>query len=484
MPAIEITLRTPVRDSTGTEPRVSHAILLTSAQLARGLARIVFVLAVARQLGPKLFGVYALVLALVEIVAVASGTGYADYLTREAAKDARLGWGLGSQLIWLRLTSTVPLAMLAVAALWLLHYPRTVLVAEAWLSLSLAPRAVSEAVQGVLRGLGRYLPYLFAELTLDLGLVAGAAWLILHQGGFYTAIATELIAATAAGWMGFIFLLSFRPRQLRRLPLRQLLQKSFVFNIYAFVGNLYDRLDVLLLSNLAGDYATGVYSAAYRPLGTVQLLPYGVLYSLLPTLSRNVNGAEERQRLERVMGFLLSASFALVLFTMVFAGPTVRWVLGESYAESALALKILIWAVILRYANYTLSVHMLAAGLERVFMQTSLVCLGVNLAGNLVFIPLYSWKAAATLTILTEAILLAQNYYWLRRTMGSIPKPFAGVRVSVVFVTLLAAWFIGMKLVPPLLLGALCVVAFLTYLYRSGLLADFVAAWRTSRGLA
>src|ERR1051325_493582 len=89
--------------SIAAEPKFSHAVLLTGAQLARGLFRLVFVVVVARQLGPQLLGVYALLLAMVEMLAVASGSGYADYLTREAAKDARVGWGLASQLTWLRL---------------------------------------------------------------------------------------------------------------------------------------------------------------------------------------------------------------------------------------------------------------------------------------------------------------------------------------------------------------------------------------------
>lgn len=74
----------------GVAPAISHAVLLTSAQLGRGLVRLFFILVVARELGPRQFGVYALLLAIVEVLAVASGSGCADYLTREAAK-----WGGG-----------------------------------------------------------------------------------------------------------------------------------------------------------------------------------------------------------------------------------------------------------------------------------------------------------------------------------------------------------------------------------------------------
>ena len=458
-------------------PKISHAMILTSAQLARGLGRLSFVFVVARMLGPQQFGVYALLLAIVEMLAVASGSGYADYLTREAAKDPRRGWGLGSQLTSLRLACTFPLASAALVILWVLGYPRMVIVAAAWLSASLIPRSVSEAVQGVLRGLGRYVSYLVVELVFDWALVGGAVFILTRGGGLRVAVATEIIAATAAALMSTVFVTIFRTKERIHLSRKELFEKSAIFNIYTFVGNLYDRFDVVLLSRLAGDYATGVYSAAYRPLGAVQLVPYGVLYSLLPTLSRNAGGVVEQGRLERAMGFLLSAAFAVVLGTMVFAGPAVRLLLGQSYAESALAIKILIWAVILRYVNCGLGIRLLASGHERVFVLTSLVCFGVNIIGNLLLIPIYSWRAAAVLTIVTEFALFIQFMYWLRRTASTIPKPLGWARTSLVFSSVLFLWLLGAHFGVSFIVGVVSLFLFGTYIYRAGLVGEFAAAW-------
>jgi O-antigen/teichoic acid export membrane protein len=443
------------------------------------LFRLFFVVVAARQLGPERLGVYALLLAMVDMLAVASGSGYADYLTREAAKDARLGWGLASQLVWLRLGCLVPLAGVGLGILWVLGYPRIVLLATGWLAVSLAPRSVSEAVQGVLRGIGRYGAYLSVELAFDLGLVGGAVFLWMRGGGLNVVIGTEVIAAVAAAILGVVFALIFRPNERIRLKRMQLLEKSAIFNIYYFVTNLYDRLDIVLLSKLAGDYATGVYSAAYRPLGTIQLIPYGILYSILPALSRGAQA--ERARLERAMGLLLSAAFAVVLGTIVYAGPAVSLLFGPRYAESAIALKILIWAVILRYLNFALNIRLLAGGHERVFVATSLACLGVNVIGNLVFIPLYSWKAAAVITIVTEFVLLIQNFYWLRRAVGAIPRPFGWVQTSLVFAGLVGVWLAGARMASPLLIGSVCVLLFLGYLYRAGMIGEFATVWGVGR---
>ena len=288
-------------------------------------------------------------------------------------------------------------------------------------------------------------------------------------------IATEVIAPTAAAVVSVAFALMFRPSRRVWLGTRQLLEKSAIFNTYAFVTNLYDRFDILMLSRLAGDYATGVYSAAYRPLGTIQLVPYGVLYSLLPALSREAPA--ERDRLEKAMGLLLNVAFVVVLATMVFAGPAIGLLFGARYAESAIALKILIWAVILRYVNYALNIRLLAGGHERVFVATSLVCLSVNLIGNLIFIPMYSWRAAAAITIVTESVLLAQNVFWLRRTVGAIPRPFGWIRRSLVFALLVGVAVAGARTASPVLIGSACVLFFLVYLYRVGMIEEFASVW-------
>jgi O-antigen/teichoic acid export membrane protein len=468
--------RVSVKVTTGA-PKFSDTLLLTGSQVVKWSLRLVFVLIVARALGPDRFGVYALLIAMVEFLAVASGSGYADYLTREAARDARVVWGLPFQLTLLRIAIAIPAAAIEIGILALLRYAHPVLAGMAWMALTLAPRSLSEAVQGVLRGIRQYAGYLVIEVVLGGSLVVGAGFLLLLHGGLRMAIATEIAASVAASLAALAFALKYKTREAIWLKGSHLVKTSAVFNVYPFIGSLYDRFDVVLLSKLAGYYATGIYSVAYRALGMTQVLAYGVLYSLLPALSRTAGGVEERRRLERAMGFLLSAAFAVVLATMVFAGPAVRLVLGERYAESANALKIIIWAVMLRYVNWALNITLLAAGREKVLMVTCLVCLAVNSIGNLVFIPMYSWRASAVITIATELVLLVQNLYWIRRVFGRVALPWGMARSSGVFTVLLGVALAGRYWGLPLVVGTMCLLIFAAYLYGSGMLAEFAVVW-------
>jgi O-antigen/teichoic acid export membrane protein len=468
----------------GGAPKFSDTILLTGSQVAKWSLRLLFVLVVARALGPEKFGIYALLFSLVEFVAVASGSGYADYLTRETAKNENVGWDLALRLIPLRIVIAILVAAGEIGILSLLGYKLLVISATAWMSLTLVPRSLSEAVQGVLRGTTRYAQVLAVDLFLGLSLVTGSGFLLIRGGGLRAAVAIEFIAACAAGLAALALGMWFWPRHRTSLRALGVLKSSAIFNAYGFIGNLYDRFDVVLLSRLAGNYATGIYSVAYRALNMTQIVGYGVLYALLPSLSRGLWDKSQQQQIERAMGLLLNASFVLILATMAFAGPAVRLLLGPSYAESGLALKILIWAVILRYLNYSLNIILLATGRERVFVVTASVCLAVNFIGNLVLIPKYSWRAAAVLTIVTDLVSVLANARFVRATIGRVPRPFGMVRSSLAFVALLTITVVGGRMFDPIVVGTMSLLLFLVFLQFTGMLSEFASIWHVESGPA
>jgi O-antigen/teichoic acid export membrane protein len=457
------------------QPRISHALLLTSSQIVRLGSRTFFGLMAARALGPQNFGTYALIAATIEMVAVAGGAGYSDLLTRESAKNERLGWGIGRQLTTLRLILSLVFTGIALLLLGLLGYSPGILSLTALLSLSLVPRSLTDNVQGVLRGISRYSEFFGIDLVFSIGFVLGATVLLFKGGGLHLVIYVEVFASIAAAILALLLVARLRTAMLH-LDLRELIETGAIFNFYAWVTTLYDRLDVLLLSRLSGDFATGIYSVAYRPMGVLQLVPYGLFYSLLPSLSRRDNAAC-KEYLEKAMGLVLNMAFVIVLLTTAFAGPLVSLILGGSFAAAAHALQILIWAVIFRYLSFALNIGLLAAHQERIFIRTSLICLAVNVAGNLILIPRFSWHAAAVITVLTELALLIQNVYWLTRTFGSTVEPRGWLRATAIFLACVVTILAFRSAVSQMIVGTVCALLFLAYIYASGQLRDFLAIY-------
>ena len=162
-------------------PKIQHAVLLTASPLARRLLRMAFVILIARGLGPQQFGSYGLLLAILEMIAVVSGSGYVDYLTREAARDGGLAWSTASQLVLIRWAYALVFSLVGCGVLLAMRFSHALFIPAVCLFATIIPRGISEAVQGVLRGIRRYQAYLALDLVGGFILVAGGI-LLLIQG--------------------------------------------------------------------------------------------------------------------------------------------------------------------------------------------------------------------------------------------------------------------------------------------------------------
>src|SRR6266404_5728956 len=143
---------------------LTGAASLSSSQIARRVFRTLFLLLAARLLGPEVFGLYVLLLTVTEIVALVSGAGFGDYLTREVAKAPELAYRLLSRITKLRLVYLLILAAIVIPTLGWLKYSPSVLVNAALLSLTLLPRAVAESSQGIMRAMHRFGAVFWIEL--------------------------------------------------------------------------------------------------------------------------------------------------------------------------------------------------------------------------------------------------------------------------------------------------------------------------------
>jgi O-antigen/teichoic acid export membrane protein len=442
---------------------VSGTRLLALSQIIRRVLRMSVLLLAARMLGVETFGSYVLLLTVVEMVALISGYGYMDFLTREIAQHPNSAWTLGKRVTELRLLLIAPSLGLALLIMSGLHFSSSLVINAAWLGISLLPRAITESGQGMMKGVSRFAPLPWIDFAQGAMVLSSAAIFIFFGLGIRGMIVAEIVGSFAAAGISFAVVARWVAIGSSDTPdRRSLLRSAFPFNIYPFLTNIYDRVDVVLLSKLAGNFATGIYSLPYRAFAALQIVPYAIMGALLPVLS----GQTQRDAIEtcaRAMKVLLPAALLLVLVTLSFAGPAVRLFLGPSYAGCVLTVQVLIWAVVPAFINFALNTLLVAEGKERIFLRTTVVCMVFNIAANLLLIPRYSYIAAAGVTIATECVLLAQNLFYVRRIAGRALASANPLKTSVVFVAVLAALWTLSRAIPPMLAGSLATVAFLAF---------------------
>jgi len=451
-------------------PRASQAMF---SQVLRRTVRFFFLFLAARKLGPEIFGTYVLLLAVTETLSLMTGEGLADYVAREAAKVPDLARSLVHRVSAVRCLLALALAPLAVMVLRLLHYPGEVQQAAAVLFLALLARGPLAAVQGRFRAANRMDLLVWLEAVQGAVLLAFGTYLLSGAATLQVVIAAE-VGSTAAAAVTAIWLASrMSPDSPSpRVTWGAVWRATATFNVYPLITNIYDRVDIVILSVIAGNAAAGLYALPYRVLATLQIIPFGLTAAVLPVLTARAESPDDRQtclRLATVLG-VLSMFPALVLALL--AKPLVHFILQASYAPSADILRLLVWAAIPMFVNYGLNTFLLARSRERLFVWTSTVCAVANVTLNLILIPRYSYYAAAAVTIVTEVLLLVQNVVIIRRKFAFLPLPGRlWFPVAVLALIVAVAEGIGSRISPFVVAAAACGV-FTIVLYFSGSLKD------------
>jgi O-antigen/teichoic acid export membrane protein len=446
--------------------RASEAML---AQVLRRTVRFFFLFFVARKLGPENFGVYALLVAMLETLSLMTGEGLTDYLAREIAKAPSLARQLYKQVTLLRWLYGVLLTPAAITLLHFLHYSFEIQRDAAWLFLILFARGPLAASQGLFRAVHHMRLLIWVEALQGAVLLGLGVYLLQQQTGLRAVIWAELGATFAAAVFAFVLARKFWRNPIRiQLPWRAIWNATVTFNVFPLITNIYDRIDIVILSVIAGNAAAGLYALPYRVLATLQIIPFGLMAAILPVLASRAPSMNDRQFCLRMATILCVLSMFPALILTLLAKPLVLLVLGNSYEASIPILRILVWAAIPMFLNYGLNTFLLARDKERAFLWTSSICAVVNIALNLIFIPRFSYYAAAAVTIVTELLLLTQNLVIIRKMFSFIALPKHLLTTALILLTVVIAALAGSMHAPPLVVAAAACGAFAFYLYFDG----------------
>lgn len=194
---------------------------------------------------------------------------------------------------------------------------------------------------------------------------------------------------------------------------------SIVFNL------LYFKADTIILSLYADAYAVGIYGMPYRILETLIQLPLIIMGLFMPILTKaraKHDEAEFRQYVQKGFDIMAFLSIPLLLGSLPLAGRIVRIVGGSGFAESAPVLQILMIGVVLMFFTTVFGHSVVALHKQKTMIKYYGIIAGLMLFAYLVFIPRYSYFAAAWLTVIGEVLIYAASFYVVYRETHFIPK--------------------------------------------------------------
>lgn len=393
-----------------TRRRLTGGLLVQLGVRAVGIASGVLVAAgLARGLSHADFGVFSLALSLAAMATSLADLGVTSAAVRHVAVDPGAESETAGALVILRGAAGLAGAALVILGSWLTDTGGALLPVAAIVaaSLLLGPLNALQAIGQARLRVGSVNALLLLQSVLwtaaVLILAAIHAALLTFAWTFLAVAAVQSVA----NWLTF----KSRTRVLlagASAQLRQLLRVAWPIGLGGLFVTAYYRLDGVLLFHFRGASPTADFSAAYRFLDVLQVVPGTLLSVLVPLLaitwrSQDDASTRRRQRLFRLaLTVVLGASVPLAVGGALVSGPLVHAVYGAEFDGAGPLLAVLLAAfpaIALGYISVGLA---LASGRTKLYAAVTCFAATGNIAANLVLIPAFGAAAAAWTTVATE----------------------------------------------------------------------------------
>lgn len=367
------------------------------------IAAISFV--IARQLGPGRFGILNFASAFAAILSSIALMGMDAPVMWRLTRDSRTGAILGSALAIRALSGGVAF-IIAVVLAWLLKRGDSLsLQATLITSTSLllgAPAVLDFWFKARTRAIAPALARIVATL---LAVAVKFACVMLGLGVIALAWTVPLEMALTSLGLALVYFLAVRRRPERlgvqRDLMRSLSRESLPYLYSAIAILLYMKVDVVMLSALAGDAETGIYSLAQKLSEVLYVVPTVLIESAYPALARRSIGAvtAEADGAQSLFDLALGGALIATIVAMLVAGPLIVGLFGESYRPSVRIFHVHAWSSLAIALNSARHRWLINVGLQRLAPHVAIVGVLVNVAMNFVLIPRLGGMGAAVATV-------------------------------------------------------------------------------------
>jgi O-antigen/teichoic acid export membrane protein len=211
--------------------------------------------------------------------------------------------------------------------------------------------------------------------------------------------------------------------RVRAKLMRGMANESYPLMLNHFLATIFFQIDVVILEALRGAAVVGKYSVGYRWLLALNVIPAFFTMALFPRLSRQAE--DDRAALGRnyrlSLKLLAAVVFPAAVLLTFWARPLTLLLGGRAFLpEGAIALQIMVWSMPLGWMNSLTQYVLIALNRQRQLTWAFAVGVAFNIVTNMIFIPIYGYRAAAVTTILSELILMIGFAVLLRGELDRI----------------------------------------------------------------
>lgn len=400
---------------------INNAAYLFVARFINSLSILGLIIVISRKLGPDIFGGYSFLNAVIMTGVVVASFGLDVHMVREVSRDHSLGHTYLVSVLGFKAISSL-IVMAGVYGLF-----RFFLIDQALVRL-LAFFSIVICLNSISQSLWFY-GDAFQKFRFHAGLWAFSnilkvpmVWLFISAGEslkmvIYALVIAEFISLIVSGLCIYTF---FGP-SLNSFSIKfisKLCKEVWPLAVIFILSALYFRIDLMMLEIMKGDKAAGIYSAAYKLIEFLSIIPGTICLAALPGLSADYykNIKTFRSNSIRTILILGTGGFGIGLFLHLFAKQIILKLYGPLFFDSIICLSILSGVVFFLFINGYLAHVAIAMNNDRGMALILFISTILNVSFNYYLIPKYSYIGASLSTLFSEIFMLLFTIILFRKT--------------------------------------------------------------------
>jgi PST family polysaccharide transporter len=248
-----------------------------------------------------------------------------------------------------------------------------------------------------------------AAITVSVSLKAGLILMKAPLIYFAWTIAAETIVMA----VGLLILYTLQSNSIKNLKpkldkVRYLFIEAWPLMLAGTLYTIYAKIDQIMLGEMVGAEAVGVYAAAVKISEGWFFIPVVIATSLYPAMlaARKKNRKIYLERTQHLLNLMVVIGIFAALGIGVVAHPLIMLAFGSAYEGAAWILIVHIWGGVFLAMSGISYRYFLAEGLQKYSFYRGLTGVVVNVLLNIWLIPLYGAMGAAIATVVSQFMAL------------------------------------------------------------------------------
>jgi len=402
----------------------------------------------ARELGPEDLGKFYFAISFATIFAVIMDIGLANVLIREVAKTPERASSLLRNILGIKIPLAILSWLIIILCSHLLGYDGIIkdliYISSLCVILDSFTTVFFSSIRGFhnlkyesISSIGFSLVILISSLIviqLNLGLV----WLM------YTLLIASLLNFLFSAIVNVVkFKVNIFPTW-NSVMVKKLFVITIPFALYIIFQKAYTSMDTILLKELSGDTAVGLYQIPFKIVMALQFLPAAFIASVYPAMSSYWKDNHEQLLItfERSINYLIIIALPITVGVIVLADKIMLLFQSEhSYSEALLPVQMVMIALFFMFLATPVGALLNACDRQKKNTLNMLWTAIFSIILNIILIPQYGVLGASITLVLSSALLLLLGWRYVKGIINYRPMKiivvFCKSAISAIIMTIL-----------------------------------------------